>query len=188
MNRCKINSRDLWIANEISSNIRCPDLRIDSQSFWTFRSVKTFKAHGKKMVPVDFFYKSRHFFYPILQLYEIRFLPHRTESCKKIIDITTCFHFKSWKIQKIQPLCTQSRETWEINIVKTSLMRNLPFTWSVSPDLSVIQRGSLINSHPKIVGSSLYSTPVNVFLLVRTVCQKTRNSKVLLTDILKRKI
>lgn len=70
---CKINSRDLWIANEISSNIRCPELWIYSQSFRAFRSIKSFEAHSKQMVPVNWFYKSRHFFYPVLQSYKIPF-------------------------------------------------------------------------------------------------------------------
>lgn len=43
-------------------------------------------------------------------------------------------------------------------------------TCSVSPDGSVVQRGSFISSHARIVGSSLYSTPVKWFFLVSSVC------------------
>lgn len=50
-------------------------------------------------------------------------------------------------------------------------VKKLRRTWRVLPEASVAHRGSLINSQPKMVGSSLYSTPVIVFFLVKTVCR-----------------
>ena len=47
-------------------------------------------------------------------------------------------------------------------------------TGSVSPDGSVVQRGSFISSHARMVGSSLYSTPVKWFFLVSSVCTQNR--------------
>jgi hypothetical protein len=44
----------------------------------------------------------------------------------------------------------------------------------VSPDRSVVQRGSFISSHARMVGSSLYSTPVKWFFLVSSVCVQKR--------------
>jgi len=53
-------------------------------------------------------------------------------------------------------------------------------TCSVSPDGSVVQRGSFISSHARMVGSSLYSTPVKWFFLVSSVCtpKKKRQGRV----------
>lgn len=44
--------------------------------------------------------------------------------------------------------------------------------WRVSPDASEIHCGSFINSHAKMVGSSLYSIPVKWFFLAKIVCEK----------------
>ena len=63
-----------------------------------------------------------------------------------------------------------------VNTCKLAGNKNLQHTWRVSPEGSVMQRGSLINSHPKIVGSSLYLTPVMEFFLVRIVWREEKKS------------
>ena len=50
-------------------------------------------------------------------------------------------------------------------------------TCSVSPDGSVVQRGSFISSHARMVESSLYSTPVKWFFLVSSVCTPKKSVK-----------
>lgn len=55
-------------------------------------------------------------------------------------------------------------------------VQSLQLTWRVLPEASLTQRGSLISSQPKMVGSSLYSIPVIEFFLVKTVCKCTVTS------------
>lgn len=69
MNWCEINIWDFGIANKIRSKFGCPLLRVDSQSFWVIRTIKTFKSESQQMVLVNRFDKSWHFFYPLLQFY-----------------------------------------------------------------------------------------------------------------------
>lgn len=52
-------------------------------------------------------------------------------------------------------------------------------TCSTSPEGSELTLGSLIRSHPKIVGSSLYTFPVTVFFLRSTACKHHTSNTVL---------
>lgn len=58
---------------------------------------------------------------------------------------------------------------WIVNYGANTIPLKEQQTCSLSPEGSDVQRGSFINSQPKMVGSSLYVTFVNVFTLLSTV-------------------
>ena len=51
-------------------------------------------------------------------------------------------------------------------------MKEIRYTWISFPEVS-FERGSFISSHAKMVGSSLYATPVIELILVSTACTDT---------------